>query len=112
MKVEPIHITIILSAIPGLTIWVFLVLKFKIWKKFMDTFKEGLPFERALEALKQGKSIRRKRSSYGLTKMVVSIRGNDKEKYCEFDIERKDRMRDNPVFGIDDILATDWMIED
>ncbi len=97
--------------IPVIGIWGVLFWKLKIWMKIMDTFKEGLPFERALEALKQGKSIRRKRSCNVLAKMVMSAMGENKEKFCEFDLERKDRVTENPILRMDDILANDWLVE-
>lgn len=97
--------------LPAVAIWGFLFWKTKIWMKIMDAFKEGLSFEKALEALKQGKSIRRKRSNYGLTKMIVSALGENKEKFCEYSLEKKDRLRENPVLSIEEILANDWLIE-
>ncbi len=38
--------------LPAVAIWGFLFWKTKIWMKIMDAFKEGLSFEKALEALK------------------------------------------------------------
>ena len=78
----------------------------------MDVFKQGLPFERALEALKEGKSIRRKKSYSGLTKMLVSSRGTNQEKFCEYYLDGREGLRQNPVLDIEDIIANDWIIED
>lgn len=105
------YLTPIISTLPAVAIWGFLFWKMKIWMKIMDTFKEGLPFEKALEALKQGKNIRRKRSNYGLTKMIVSALGENKEKFCEYSLEKKDRLRENPVLSMEELLANDWLIE-
>lgn len=111
MKTEMKYLMPFITMIPAVFIWGFLFWKMKIWKKIMDTFKEGLPFEKALEALKEGKSIRRKRSNYGLTKVIVSARGEEKEKFCEFDIDRKDRLREDPILSMKDIVASDWIVE-
>jgi len=43
--------------------------------------------------------------------MVMSAMGENKEKFCEFDLERKNRLTENPVLRMDDILANGWLVE-
>ncbi len=112
MEIDSSFAMIIVSASPAVIVWGLLLWKLKIWKKIMDTFKEGLPFEKALEELKEGKSIRRKRSNYGFTRMIVSARGQEEEKFCEFDLQRNNSLRENPSLKMEDIMAHDWVVED
>ncbi len=105
--VMPIAMLFVISSIVG-----FDTVKAEFWTKTVDIFTEGLPFESALEALKQGKSIRRKRSDYGLTRMVVSIRGIEEEKFCQFYLQDRSRVVERPILMMEDVLATDWLIEE
>jgi len=43
--------------------------------------------------------------------MIISVLGEDKEKFCEYCLENKDRLRPNPVLSMEEILANDWLIE-
>lgn len=113
---EPANMSFIdLAVIPllfMLTIWGVLFWKLKFGAKIMDVFRETTSFEHALVALKEGKSIRRRYSNYGLARMMVSLRGMDTVRFCEFDIRSKDKLSESPSLKVDDILATDWVIED
>lgn len=111
MKIQSEYVLCV-SSMFCLGMWGCLLWKMKFWIKIMDLFREGVPFERALESLKQGKSIRRKKSNYGLTKIIVSARGEHTEKFCEFDIQKKEKLKENPILNMEDILANDWVIED
>ena len=112
MKILPEQFLMVLSSSFAIGIWGMIVWKKKLWVNIMDLFKEGLPFERALEFLKKGKSIRRKQSKKGIAKMTVSVRGENKEKICEFNLEMKEMLRENPLLNMEDILATDWVVDD
>ena len=112
MGIDMKYLPIVISAIPATGVCGYLFWKMKLWMRLMDNFKEGLPFEKALEALKQGKSIRRKKSYFGLTKMLISVRGKETEKFCKFDLNRRGTLEEDAILRINDIMSNDWIVED
>jgi hypothetical protein len=76
-----------------------------------NIFKETMPFEQALQALKEGHRIRRKTQRTGYTKIVLIEGQNRKEKFGTYWATDGDRISDHCSFSIEDVSAVDWVID-
>jgi hypothetical protein len=75
-------------------------------------FKETISFEKAIEALKEGKRIRRKSERKGYTKIIITEGKKQKEKFGTYWVSSNDDVSDYCSFSIDDVLAIDWIIDE
>ena len=76
-----------------------------------NVFKEPLSFDQAIQALKEGHRIRSKHAVSGYTKVVVIERNCRTEKFGTY-LTRDNKTWDHCTFSIEDVLATDWIIDD
>ncbi len=78
-----------------------------------NMLKETLTFDEAIQALKDGKHIRRKTGWCGFTRILI-IHGNTQTaKYgCYRANDPKRNTFDPYFFSIEDVLATDWIIDE
>ena len=77
-----------------------------------NVFKETTSFEQAIQALKEGNRIRRKSERKGFTKLVISEGKRQKEKFGTYWVSSGDDVSDYCSFSIEDVLATDWIIDE
>lgn len=78
----------------------------------LSIFRDGVSFEEAIQSLQQGNRIRRKSERKGYTKYVVTDGKNKVEKYGSFWIsDQKPDVNDYCNFSLEDVLASDWVIE-
>ncbi len=80
-------------------------------KVITNIFKEAMPFEQAIRVLKEGKRIRRKSERKGFTRMVVTDSKSRMEKFGTY-WEGDTSISDHCTFSIEDVLATDWIIDE
>lgn len=81
-------------------------------KVIANIFKETIPFETAIRALKEGKRIRRKSKHKGYTKVIISVGKTQTEKFRSYWVDDNKDVDDYCSFSMDDILADDWIIEE
>lgn len=77
-----------------------------------NIFKEGMPFEKAIEALKEGNRIRRKSERKGHTKVIITEGKKQKEKFGTYWLHDSDKISDYCSFSIEDVLANDWLVDE
>lgn len=77
-----------------------------------NIFKETVPFEIAIKALKEGKRIRRKSKYRGYTKIVLTAGKSQCEKFGSYQADDHNDVDDYCSFSIEDVLANDWLIEE
>lgn len=77
-----------------------------------NIFKEGVPFEQAIEALKEGNRIRRKSERRGYVKIILMEGKRQKEKFGTYWISDNEASSNYCTFSIEDVLATDWIIDE
>ncbi len=73
--------------------------------------KDTLTFEQALQALKEGKRIRRKTERKGFTKIVVTESKNKTEKFGSY-WAGDTTTSDFCSLSMEDVLAADWIIDE
>jgi hypothetical protein len=78
---------------------------------YKNILKETCSFEKAIEALKEGKRIRRKSEMKGYTKLTIIEGKNQQEKYGSYWVSRSEKIEDYCTFSIEDVLATDWLVD-
>lgn len=76
-----------------------------------NVFIEGLSFEKAIEALQEGNRIRRKSERNGYVKVVITEGKRKKEKYGTYWVSSPEDISNYCSFSIEDVLATDWVID-
>jgi len=76
-----------------------------------NALKEPIPFDQAIQALKDGHRIRRKQQYTGYSKLVILEGTRQSEKFVTYFV-RENKTWDHCSFTIDDVLATDWIIDD
>lgn len=77
-----------------------------------NVFKETISFEKAIEALKEGHRIRRKPERSGYTKVIITEGKNQREKFGTYWVGNDGKILDHCSFSIDDVNASDWIIDD
>jgi len=77
-----------------------------------NLFKETLPFEDALKALKEGHRIRRKTERKGFTKIALIEGQKRQEKFGTYYVSNLNNISDYGSFTIEDVMAHDWIIDD
>lgn len=77
-----------------------------------NVFKEGMPFEKAMEALKEGNRIRRKSERQGYVKLVITDGKRRKEKFGSYWVNSDKDFMNHCSFSIEDVFATDWIIDE
>lgn len=115
-QILPIFISVIFASIS----WGFvgyLILKNKFpgrgLQVIKNIFKESVSFEEALKALKVGMRIRRKNERKGFTKVILLESNNKTEKYGTYwASDDKKNISEHCSFSIEDVLATDWIIDE
>ena len=75
-------------------------------------FKENMTFHEAIQVLIEGKRIRRKSERKGCVKIVTIIARTWKEKFGSYWLSNANEVSDYCSFSIEDVLATDWVIDD
>lgn len=82
-------------------------------KVIKNVFKKTTPFDEAINALQEGKRIRRKSSSKGFTRIIVTESKNVTEKYGTYWASYDEKsISEYCNFSIEDVLATDWIIDE
>jgi hypothetical protein len=82
-------------------------------KVIQNAFKQTISFEEALKAMKEGNRIRRKTESKGFIKFIITEGRNTTEKYGTYWAGNKDSdFSSRCCFSIEDVLATDWIIDE
>ena len=76
-----------------------------------NIFKKKISFEQAIAALKKGSRIRRKSERKGYAKIVITSGKSRKEKFGTYSVSDSDDVSDYCSFSIEDVLATDWIID-
>ena len=76
-----------------------------------NLFKETLPFEKAVIALKEGNRIRRKPERKGYTKIAIVSGKSRQEKFGTYYVSDPAEVSDYCSFSIEDVMATDWIID-
>ena len=77
-----------------------------------NIFKETISFEKAIEALKEGNRIRRKSERKGYTKIIITEGKKQKEKFGSYWASNSDDVSDYCSFSIEDVLSSDWIIDE
>jgi hypothetical protein len=81
-------------------------------KVITNLFKETIPFEMAIKALKEGKRVRRKSKRRGYTKVVLTAGKFQSEKVGSYWVDDDKDVDDHCSFSMEDVLANDWLIEE
>ena len=100
--------------IAGFMVWSFLSVKYpgRGLKVIKNAFREPTSFEQAIQDLKRGNRIRRKTEGKGYTKLVIFEGKRQKEKFGTYWVRREDDISDYCTFSIEDVLASDWIIDE
>lgn len=76
-----------------------------------NIFKKKMPFNKAIEALVQGNRVRRKDARKGYAKMIIIEGKRQQETYGTY-WASSDDISDHCSFSLDNVLATDWIIDE
>lgn len=79
-----------------------------------NIFKKTIRFQQAIQALQEGKRIRRKRERQGYTKLFILEGKKERETYARYYAHSKEEAKDISYgpFSIEDVLAKDWVIDE
>jgi len=77
-----------------------------------NLFKDTISFDDAIQALKEGQRIRRKKEIRGYTKIVICEGKTKKVKFGSCLVGTNNSLLDYCTFSIEDVLANDWIIDE